>query len=161
MNKRIKFGAGAISACLIVLSLMAIIPSPMARINLVMSAPTWDNYTRFEEIRWFDDGDGLVALFTENNTTYNVDVGEVTDYVEVTIWLKKEYADNWQDATSYTRVYMELEKPDNTMVFEDYINDSSTVSDYGTAWRIVKKEYITQTLTEGTWTLTTRYDAYV
>lgn len=161
MDNRIKAGASIACVCAITLTLLVIFPSPTAKMTLVMSAPSWDNYTRIDKIEIRNDEDSNIAIFTENDTTFDVDVGEVVDYVFVTVYLKKEYADNWQQAAEYTRVHMTIKNPADSTVFEGYLDDIGQAGDVGTAWWITKKEYTEHTLTEGTWTITTKYDAYV
>lgn len=164
MDKRLKIGATLTGASLIVLAVLAAIPSgPFVNIkNTIVSAnPDFDNYTRISAIAFKSEEGAPFATLTENNTIADVDVGTLLHSIFVDVLLKKEYADNEAAAFDCTRVYVTLKDPSDATVYENDLAISNGL-DEDTYWIL---QYIGTLpsdieLTEGTWTLTTKYEVY-
>lgn len=163
MDKRIKVSIGAISICAIALALLVIVPSPMSRITLVISAPTFDNNTSIKEIV-FDNEDSLILCqFTENNVTIDVDVDSVVHRISVVVYIDKQYASTQELAGANTQVYIIVKNPAESIIYEDWLdNEPGLIDDQGDVWQVRKRDTLTSdiTLTEGEWTIITKYDVY-
>lgn len=165
MNKRLKAGAILTSASVIAVALLIAIPSgPFVdvRLRIVSAAPSFDNTTRIYEV----DIDNSVSVgncqFFDNDTTNDVDVGYTVIRLQVHVYINKDYAATENAAHANTRVYMTIRKPDNTIHYENYLDNTTIISDYTTYWKLVKRDnsFTPFALTEGTWTVTTKYDVY-
>lgn len=162
MNKRIKIGVTATFLGALVLSLLVVIPSPMTRISLVISAPTFENDTRILSIRLDNAENLLIRGFYENNVTEDIPVGQMLNRITVNVYISYSFAGSEGAAKANTRVYLVLRNPESTIVWENYVDNANPFEDHGTYWEVMKRSMVVGNieLTEGTWTIETRYDVY-
>lgn len=163
MNKRIKVGTSAICISAIALAMLVITPSPMSRINLVMSAPTFDNNTAIAEVRIDNSTNSQICSFTDNNTTADVDIGENVMRLQTVVYIHSDYASDAAAAQANTRVYMTITAPDESVKFQDYLDNwAGGIEQQGDVWQVTKRDntFTSFLLTEGTWTVETKYEVY-
>lgn len=170
MNKRLKIGALAACISFIALSLLLVYPSgPTSRMRgVVIAAPTFDNQTRIHEIRIYDNTSPtkqLVGTFTENNQTVDIDVGVAMGEIWIYAYVDNEYVPDNDDCYAVTRFTLTIDDPsDNTQYDNDalWFEDSSQQNG-GTYWEVIYTAGFGPgwiVLTEGTWTITTKYEVY-
>lgn len=167
MNNKIKIGVATVCMGALLLSIMLVQPSPHARMSIVTSAPTFDNNTAIAEIR-VDNVWNVQQLcsFTENNTTSDVAVGQRVEGLQVKVYIHKDYASTSSEAIANTRMYITIEKPDTSTQWEGWIDNwAGGYDEQGDVWQITKRENLVDVgdnfvLTEGTWTITTKYEVY-
>lgn len=173
MDRRLKIGAAAVSVCFLAISLLLVYPSPLGvKIKTIVSAdPTFDNNTAIDEVRIDNWSSGIgfqqICSFTDNGTTADVDVGENVMRLQCVVYIHSDYASSAAEAIANTRIYMTVKDPSETIKYQGWLdNQAGLVNQEGDVWKVTKRDNLDTDngasflLTEGTWTITTKYEAY-
>ena len=135
-------------------------------VKLVMTSSGNPDFgeTRISSVKIFDNSSPTqsLATFTASSQTATLEVGQVMGQTWVYVYIDDDYVGTPPDPIGNTRVYLTIKNPALSIVYENYgypVDYSprtgywEVIYDYGFA-----PDWIT--LTEGTWTITTKYELY-
>lgn len=121
--------------------------------------------TRLYQVTLIDNSQSNITIFTASSQNNYVVSDTQLSRIYVHVYLDSSYASNANQAADYTRVYLSLMNPSESYVTENQSADlfSSEWNYYDNTWLVIYYHQYDSpiTLTDGTWTLTTRYDAFV
>lgn len=155
--------AASVLAISLMLSLL-VFPSPgtPTGVKLVMASNSFGE-TRINSVKIRDNSSPtqLLATFTASAQTATLEIGQVVGQIWVYVYIDDSYVIP-PEPFDATRVYLTIKNPANSVVYENYgyFEDQTQRTGY---WEVIYSygfgpDWIT--LTEGTWTVITKYEIY-